>query len=78
VDEGQQPDDPPDDGVAAALAALEQVELTLSFDPDAAIASFRGHALVEQVARQVKGECRAHVLQQVARHAAAGVRHTLH
>jgi hypothetical protein len=94
VDNGRLPDDPTDAGVAAALAALGRVELTLSFDAedpvnieaapgeldariDAAIVPFRGHAFVENVARQIKTECRERVLQQIVGRAAASSRHTL-
>ncbi|OTP77281.1 hypothetical protein PAMC26577_08465 [Caballeronia sordidicola] len=63
------PDDP-----ASVQAAIDHVEHTI----DAKIAPFRGNRLVEEAAEQIKAECRANILQQVADHDTDRGSRTLH
>jgi hypothetical protein len=63
------PDDP-----LSVQAAIDHVEHAI----DAKIAPFRDNRLVKQAADQIKAECRANILQQVADHDTDRCARTLH
>jgi len=63
------PDDP-----LSIQAAIDHVERAI----DAKIAPFRNNRLVKEAADQIKVECRANILQQVAHHETDRGSRTLH
>lgn len=69
IEAGFDPDNP-----ASVQAAIQHVEDTI----DAKVARFRGNAVVREAADQIKAECRANILQQVADYDADRRTRTLH
>lgn len=62
------------DNPASIEAAIREFDAKI----DAVVAPFRGNALIEEVARQIKSECRESLLQYIAGRGTDDPSRTLH